>query len=165
MRRRNCMLCDKCGEDPCSCVIPSSGPSRFEPNRAIDPIAWQAWFNAYGKPRKGDEIHTQTCSTQGCTSVVRYRLGTVTYPIICKWCREGRTSHLRARPPIKPDPGPFITKEEFGLTLFEAIKTNAARLQALRQNQQKDAIALEAKLKELLTHIQNPDDVRRILAM
>ena len=159
------MLCDKCGEDPCSCVISSSGPSRFEPNRAIDPIAWQAWFNAYGRPRRGDEIHTQECSTPGCSAMVRYRLGTVKLPIICKWCQEGKAYNIRRRPPIKPDAGPSMSKEEFGLTLFEAIKTNAARLQALKQQQHTDAIALEAKLNELLTHIQNPDDVRRILAM
>jgi len=37
---------------------------------------------------------TQDCATPGCYSIIRYRLGTLPDPPLCKWCQAG-TSHAR----------------------------------------------------------------------
>lgn len=84
-------------------------------------------------------------------------------------CKE-TLKHAKAQPPQRkalaaPDRGPFLTQEEFGIDLFNAIKTNAARLQALKQGQDKRAKELNDELQSILPKIQNPDDIRRILAM
>ena len=74
---------------------------------------------------------------------------------------------------------PWITREEFGLNLFEAIKLQASQLQALKLDQiyhRKDmgarAQQYESKAATLSTQLQAimekgtiaPYDIRRILA-
>lgn len=84
-------------------------------------------------------------------------------------CKES-LKHTKAQPPQRkalagPDKGPFLSKEEFGVDLFNAIKANAARLQALKHGDDKAAASWHKELHALLPKITNPDDVRRILAM
>jgi hypothetical protein len=58
-----------------------------------------------------------------------------------------------------------ITKEQFGLELFEAIKLMSGHNWLHKQKQDDRAKKLQAKLEGLLPSITNPDDLRRLLSM
>lgn len=60
----------------------------------------------------------------------------------------------------------FLSREEFGAALYDAIHMNSARLQCARQKDMKKAAHYERELQQLLSkHTLNPEDVRRLLAM
>jgi hypothetical protein len=64
--------------------------------------------------------------------MVRIQPGKQAYRAVCKWCAEQRAYNTRPRIAPRWEDGPYIGKEEFGVDLFEAIKTNAARLWCLK---------------------------------
>jgi hypothetical protein len=98
---------------------------------------------------------------EGCTTMI-VRQPHEEYARYCKWCKaKGVTTTRR----IVTEPvGECLTKEEFGLTLYEAIKINAGRLQCEKKGDLTKAKELQSQLQPLLEGLA-PNDVRRILAM
>jgi hypothetical protein len=112
----------------------------------------------------------------------------------CPMCaNDPCTCHVPSTTPIRSTYRELprgISIEEFGVDLFEAIKTQAGRLQALRtavalrksaidtdepkkraalnaeaKRFEANAAALHATLTTVLQKVRNPNDVRKILAM
>src|SRR5689334_676195 len=64
----------------------------------------------------------QTCSSPGCTVVIRSRVGhQAPGAPVCKWCQQGTAYYRIAESDPQRHFGPLVTKEEFGLDLYEAI--------------------------------------------
>jgi hypothetical protein len=105
------------------------------------------------------------CSHPGCSAVIRSLPGHVTG--MCKWHQQGKAYNNASGPTaMRPEnDSPAMTKEEFGLDLYEAIRMNGARLACEAKGKVKEAKALEDQLQALLPKLKNPADVRRILEM
>lgn len=149
------MNCQTCGFDPCTCT-----KTKPKPVKLIQP-----------------------CAIEGCQAYVGIYAGDTGHHLICKWHRRDPNSATLPRRQPKPPHGPIISKEEFGLDLFEAIKTNAARLQALKQAEAwKDSVDPQDRARARVMTQQAerlgrdlmalysrgtiaPDDARRIEAM
>ena len=97
--------CARCGHDPCTCTDKKTVPVTL----------------------------IQPCAIAGCEAYVRINPTDSGPYLICKRHRRMADAAALPRRPPKPPHGPIISKEAFGLDLFEAIKTNAARLQAVKQ--------------------------------
>lgn len=82
---------------------------------------------------------------------------------LCKWHQQGTAYHVTGPTAMRPESHlPVMTKEEFGLDLYEAIKANGARLQCEKMGKTKEAKAYQDQVQALLPKLK-PDDVRRIL--
>ncbi len=71
------------------------------------------------------------CSKPGCNVSVREHIGQQDITPVCKWHKQNR-AYASTNIPYLPSTGDPISKEEFGLDLFNAIKTQAALRQAER---------------------------------
>ena len=148
------MLCVECENDPCTCQRQLVCPSD--------------WIN-------------QTCSTPGCTVIIRSRIGQQDPGSpVCKWCLEGKSYYRHAESDQQHHFGPLMTKEEFGLDLYEAIEllsgiemakkkadllTENGKIPAAREAELwiQDA---EKKLNALLERgTIEPGDMRRLLGI
>ena len=122
----------------------------------------------------------QTCSTLGCTVVIRSRAGKQPSVPVCKWCEQNQAYYRTTESPQRHRSGPEISLAEFGVDLYEAIKLKAevetARKRAglmlakWKSREAHDAEqAVTSKEAELSTILDSgrikPDDVRRILAI
>ncbi len=106
------------------------------------------------------------CAMPGCSAMIRSLPGITDVPIHCKWCRSGQVYNTRPRSAMQPDDGPLLSKEELGLDLYEAIRLNAARLQAERRGKVEQAKHWAAQLQHVLgRQTLEPADLRRLLAM
>ncbi len=133
------MECFRCGNEPCTCTKTVQSDKR-------------------GKP-----CVLKACSHPGCFVMIRWPVGQLQGDSLCKWHR-GSSAHARC-PEVRKGDGPAMTKEEFGLDLYEAIRLNAARLQCEARGKTTEAKAYQDQLQAILPKIANPDDVRRILDM
>jgi hypothetical protein len=121
----------------------------------------------------------QTCSVPGCTVVIRSRAGEqASGNPVCKWCQSGTAYYRRAMGKVGPPGGPYMSIDEFGRDLYDAIVLRAAavtasqlaerhkarnELKAMKQAEQQAATA-EAALHKLLDRgTIAPQDVRRLL--
>lgn len=123
----------------------------------------------------------QTCSTSGCTVVIRSRAGhqSPTAPV-CKWCQAGTAHYRKSESRPRPNFGPCLTREEFGEDLYTAIQTQASLVTALQNlerlkfyRKKRAAQRVEVQIKELeakLTALVDKgmielNDVRRLLSI
>lgn len=148
------MTCYTCEQDPCTCQKALGVPTQ--------------WL-------------IQHCSVPGCEVAIRVQAGkqASTNPI-CKWHQAGTAYYTKPGGSREPAIGPYLTREEFGLDLYEAIRLRSMGL-AARQNtdrwqgQGKPKVAEEARQKANACEIElqvilsrgtiAPNDVRRLLAM
>lgn len=142
------MNCESCGDE-------------FDGSRCH--CGWAA--PALEVKKKASDWIIYDCQTPGCRVKIRVRVGQQADHPVCKWCLKEAAYNTRPSIEKQPDDGPLLTKEEFGLELFDAIKANAARLHALKRDDKVGAKFWESALNALLPKITNPDDIRRILAM
>lgn len=73
----------------------------------------------------------QTCSTPGCTVVIRSRAGQQMSVPVCRWCESNTAYYRTIESPPRPRTGPALTLMEFGEQLYRAIELKAS-LEALR---------------------------------
>jgi hypothetical protein len=122
----------------------------------------------------------QVCSMPGCCVDIRVKAGEqLEYPI-CKWHDRGTAYNTRPRSALRPSEGPMLTKEEFGLDLYQAIECQTAMRHAfttaaLYREKGKLKVAEETEraivdLQKTLESILNkntiaPDDLQRLLAI
>ena len=133
------MDCARCSNDPCTCE-----PTNKEPGQPY-----------YYKP----------CATPGCTVMIGARVGTALDPDLCKWCQSSTDYNTRPRSATRHGTGTPISLAEFGPELYEAIRAHAAYLQARTHRPAEECAGLLATAEVAIAKIDNPDDVRRILAM
>jgi hypothetical protein len=144
------MTCDVCGEwftgTRCSC-------------------GWQAPSLQVVNQQSERLWAITECSHLGCTVVIRALPGQVTG--LCKWHQQGKAYNNASGPTaMRPESHlPAMTKDEFGLELYEAIRINGARLACEAKGKLPEAKALEDQLQAILPKLKNPADVRRILEM
>ena len=126
----------------------------------------------------GPKWHTAPCITVGCHVMIRWRVGEFYQPT-CKWCRGGTAYNTRGSQ-IYPQEGEWLSKEEFGVDLFEAITVQAGLRQAehtaelfRRKELDKRVIEMNAQIKAMnqqLTAILNKgtindSDLQRLLGL
>lgn len=148
------MVCMQCGFEPCEC------------QRAL--VVPSDWIN-------------QTCSTAGCTVVIRCKIGkqAATLPV-CKWCQAGAAYYRNVSSPVRLGTGPMVTLDEFGRDLYDAIVLKATAAMAANGvgRLRKAGLAKEADQAEKSAHMAelalgrlldkgtlSPADVRRILTI
>ena len=123
----------------------------------------------------------QTCSTVGCTVVIRSHVGrqSPTAPV-CKWCQAGTAHYRKAESAPRPNFGPCLTREEFGVDLLDAIETQASLVTAM-QNLERlkfygkkcEALRVESVVRDLEVRLHGlldkgtiaPGDMRRLLTI
>ena len=106
------------------------------------------------------------CATPGCAVMIGARVGTAIDPAICKWCQTNTAYNTRPRLATRQQTGSNpLSLAEFGPDLYEAIRAHAAYLQARTHRPAEDCAGLLAQAEAAIAKIDNPDDVRRILAM
>lgn len=113
------MDCPRCNNDPCSCkrMTDSSMPS------------------VYDAPKTGRPYYYLQCAIPGCTTMIAARVGSKIDPAICKWCQAGTSVYRQSGvSPNQASIGPTMTKEQFGLDLYESI-----RLQSLAVTSKNEA--------------------------
>ncbi|MDH5738688.1 MAG: hypothetical protein OEY77_00015 [Nitrospira sp.] len=124
----------------------------------------------------------QTCSTAGCTVVIRCRAGrqSATLPV-CQWCQAGTAYYRRSGvSPDQPKGGAAMTLDEFGRELYDAIVLRSVSVMAEKaavlmrsngmtreaeENEQaakRSSVALERIFDQ---GVLKPQDIRRILAI
>jgi hypothetical protein len=97
--------------------------------------------------------------------VIRSLAGQQEHEPVCQWHQAGTAYNTHAPTAMRPESHlPVLTKEEFGLDLYEAIRLNGARLQCEARGKTQEAKAFQESLQEILPRLQ-PHDVRRILEM
>lgn len=148
------MTCDECRQDPCLCQ-----------RNLVTPTMWI----------------NQTCSTPGCSVIIRSRAGkqASTLPI-CKWCQSGTAYYREAASPLAKHGGPTMTLDEFGRDLYDAIvlrsssvmaKNGAQRMRETGHAQEAQEAERSAQRSDAALHALldrgtiEPDDVRRILSI
>lgn len=146
-------MCGICENDPCTC------------QRSL--VVATDWIN-------------QTCSSPGCTVVIRSRVGKQPSVPVCKWCQEGNTQYRKTESVQRSHTGPVMTREEFGRDLYEAIKLQAGIETAKQKAELMRAKGLKNELSDTEQWIAaaeqhlgglldrgtiNPADVRRILGI
>lgn len=123
----------------------------------------------------------QTCSTVGCTVVIRSRAGRQAPGApICKWCQAGTAHYRNTESQPRANFGPCITREEFGESLYEAIQAQAALVTAMQNLErlkfygkerearrvESDVRGLESRLHTVLDHSTiELGDMRRLLSI
>ncbi len=116
------------------------------------------------KPRR--EFLIQECSSPGCTVVIRSLVGRQQSKPTCKWHEQGKAYQTAGPTALRHiDPSEPMTKEEFGLELYEAIRLNAARVQLEKIGKLSEAKAIQDHLQALLPRLTNQANIRRILEM
>jgi hypothetical protein len=134
-------VCLRCQADPCTCQTEPTKPP---------PRPWLV----------------TPCATPGCSTMISTLPGITDFPTLCKWCRGQDAYNTRPRSAIQPDDGPLLSKDECGVDLYEAIRLNAARLQAERRGKPEQAKHWASQLPHVLDRQTIiPDDLRRLLAM
>lgn len=151
-----CPKCDQTYEGTCECGY-----------RPKEPKDKQLWLIQY-------------CETPGCDVAIRVKIQEpLTHPI-CRRCQAGTAYNSRPRPAVHPGEGEPVSKEEFGLDLYEAIRLQSAMRQADKtadfyrchglakdaQEFQDRATALQRQLKTILDkNTIEPADLQRLLAI
>lgn len=126
--------CARCGHEPCSCQ------------------------KAAGSTKVLKYVY-QSCGAPGCTVVVKSVAGQQQPFPICKWCLSG-TAYLNHH--IKPESGsgPLMTRDEFGMTLYDAIKTIGGLLSATSDTARAKLVTQWEHARAILIH----DELTQILA-
>lgn len=144
--------CARCGTDPCSCVTSSSsgGPKR-------------TWL-------------LQTCTTPGCSVLIRSLPGEQEALALCKWHKAGH-AYNSDQIPRRPAEGPALSLDEFGRDLFDAIHCQSAMQQAFKtarlyrekgktraaDHAERATVDLQKQLEVILTkQTIAPADLRRL---
>lgn len=68
----------------------------------------------------------QSCSTPGCTVMIRSRAGSQPSVPVCKWCESNTAYNVRDQGTHGPSFGPELSLEEFGRDLYDAIELKAS---------------------------------------
>ena len=91
------MVCPKCQDDPCSCAK----------IRVI-----------------GTTFVTQECAAEDCHVMIRALSSQLVTDQLCKWCQAKLQKHdVMLKGPLPPSDGKEVSRDEFGLDLYECIKT------------------------------------------
>jgi hypothetical protein len=146
------MYCNTCQDNPCSCrsLVPSGNATE--------------WL-------------LQQCSELGCSVVIRSRIGQQERVPVCTW-HVSNTAYASRDILTRHASGPAMSKEEFGIDLFDAIQAQAGLRQAERTadvytfkgltRQANEAQDQVKKLQHALSTILDrntiaPEDLKRIL--
>lgn len=121
------------------------------------------------------------CNTTGCSVMIRIPIAQASTVHNCRWCLaqgDYNTDTAKVRP--QPVNGPFLSKEEFGVDIFEAIRLQAGYRQAektaeiygkkglkkLEREYRDAAKALNLQLQEILKkNTIGTTDLKRIWAI
>jgi len=88
---------------------------------------------AVGSPKPKVAYAVKECAAEGCHTMIRRPLFT-DMPAYCKWCQEKlEKQDVPAKTAVPAGDGKEISREEFGMGLYETVKTIGAIMQ-LRKN-------------------------------